>query len=426
MIGARVPPLNEPTVYRALLPVLMTVFLDLIGFGIVIPLLPFYAEEYGASAAEVTWLMAAYSLAQFLFAPLWGSASDRFGRRPVLIASILMTAVGLAGFAAAESLAGLFVFRILHGAMTANISTAQAAVADVTPPEKRAIGMGLIGAAFGVGFTVGPFLGGELTAPAIAEQLGALLGGVEVNRYAVPIWVAAAMSVVNLGMTAVLLPETRHPGSTTRPRPLSPSAFLAVLRHPVIGLCVLLTFVLTVAFAMMESTFTLFAEHVRGLDAPEVGRMFGVAGVVMILVQGGLIRPLVRRFGEGPLVPLGIGMLALGLAVLPFAPPVGAMVAVFVWIAIGNGISSPSLQALISKGTSDEEQGFVLGTNQSMSALARTVGPTIGGLLYSGLGPATPFLAAGAVLGLSVLLAFAALRQRAAGVAAPRGSSSAR
>ena len=144
--------------------------------------------------------------------------------------------------------------------------------------------------------------------------------------------------------------------------------------------------------------------------------MFGVAGIVMILVQGGLIRPLVKRFGEGPLVPVGIGMLALGLAVLPFAPPVGAMVTVFVWIAIGNGISSPSLQALISKGTSEEEQGFVLGTNQSMSALARAIGPTIGGLLYTGLGPASPFLMAGAVLGLSVLLAFAALRQRAAGL----------
>ena len=221
MIQTSSPP-TEPVVFRALLPVLMTVFLDLIGFGIVIPLLPFYAEEYGASAAEVTWLMAAYSLAQFFFAPLWGSASDRFGRRPVLLASILMTAVGLAGFAAAESLAGLFLFRILHGAMTANISTAQAAVADITPPEKRAMGMGLIGAAFGVGFTVGPFVGGELTAPSIAAAVSDLLGGVAVNRYAVPIWVAAAMSVANLAMTAVLLPETRHPGSTTRPRPCRP------------------------------------------------------------------------------------------------------------------------------------------------------------------------------------------------------------
>ena len=417
MIG---PPPSRPgpPVFRALLPVLMTVFLDLIGFGIVIPLLPFYAEEYGASAAEVTWLMAAYSLAQFLFAPLWGSASDRFGRRPVLLASILMTAVGLAGFAAAESLAGLFVFRILHGAMTANISTAQAAVADITPPDKRAMGMGLIGAAFGVGFTVGPLVGGELTAPGIAAALSDLLGGVEVNRYAVPIWVAAGMSAVNLLMTAVLLPETRQPGSTTRPRPLSPTAFIKVLRHPVVGLCVLLTFVLTMSFAMMESTFTLFAEHARGLDAPQVGRMFGVAGVVMILVQGGLIRPLVKRFGEGPLVPAGIAILAAGLALLPFAPPVGPMVGVFVVIAIGNGVSSPSLQALISKGTSPAEQGFVLGTNQSMSALARAIGPTLGGLLYTGLGPSSPFVASAGVLAVAVGLAVVAVRKHARALAA--------
>lgn len=398
--------------FRALLPVLMTVFLDLIGFGIVIPLLPFYAEEYGASAAEVTWLMAAYSLAQFLFAPLWGAASDRFGRRPVLLASIMMTAVGLAGFAAAETLAGLFAFRILHGAMTANISTAQAAVADITPPHQRAMGMGLIGAAFGVGFTVGPFMGGELTDPGIAAALSDLLGGLEINRYAVPIWVAAGMSAVNLLMTAVLLPETRRPGSTSRPRTLNPAAFVKVLRHPVVGLCVLLTFVLTMSFAMMESTFTLFAEHARGLDAPQVGRMFGVAGIVMILVQGGLIRPLVKRFGESALVPVGIAILAVGLALLPFAPPVGPMVAVFVWIAIGNGISSPSLQALISKGTSPEEQGFVLGTNQSMSALARAIGPTIGGLLYTGMGPSSPFLAASGVLAIAVGLAVVAVRQR--------------
>ena len=146
--------------------------------------------------------------------------------------------------------------------------------------------------------------------------------------------------------------------------------------------------------------------------------MFGVAGVVMILVQGGLIRPLVKRFGEGPLVPIGIGILAVGLALLPFAPPVGPMVAVFVWIAIGNGISSPSLQALISQGTSPAEQGFVLGTNQSMSALARAIGPTIGGLLYTGLGPSSPFLGAAAVLAVAVILAVAAVRQRTRALAA--------
>ena len=387
---------------RALVPVLLCVFLDLVGFGIVIPLLTFYAEDYGASAVHVTLLMAIYSLAQFFFAPVWGGLSDRLGRRPVLVASIGFTAVWLALFAAADQLWMLFLFRGLHGACAANVSTAQAAVADLTPPDKRAAGMGLIGAAFGVGFTVGPFLGGELA------QYG----------YATPIWVAAAMSAVNFVLALVMLPETRKPDSTTRPRPISPAAFLRVARHPVVGLCVVLTFVLTMSFAIMESSFTLFAEHARGLSAAGVGRMFGVAGLVMIIVQGGMIRPLVKRFGEAPLVPVGIGILAVGLALLPFAPPFWPMVTVFVLMAIGQGISGPSLNALISNGTDEADQGFVLGTNQSMSALARAVGPTIAGLLYAGIAPSAPFLVSSGILCLAVLLSLAALRQRARALAA--------
>lgn len=382
---------------RALIPVLLCVFLDLIGFGIVIPLLTFYAEVYGAGPVQVTGLMAIYSLAQFLFAPVWGGLSDRWGRRPVLLVSIAATALWLALFAAADQLWMLFLFRGLHGACAANVSTAQAAVADLTPPDKRAIGMGLIGAAFGVGFTVGPFLGGELS------QYG----------YDVPIWIAAAMSAANFLLALWMLPETRKPDSTTRPRPITPAAFLRVARHPVIGLCVVLTFVLTMSFAIMESSFTLFAEHARGLSAPEVGRMFGIAGLVMIFVQGGMIRPLVKRFGEAPLVPVGVALLSVGLLLLPFAPPFVPMVSVFVLMAIGQGISGPSLNALISNGTSDDEQGFVLGTNQSMSALARAVGPTVSGLLYAGIAPSAPFLVSSAVLALGVGLSLVALRQRA-------------
>ena len=380
---------------RALIPVLLVVFLDLIGFGIVIPLLTFYSEDYGASPFQVTMLMAVYSLAQFAFAPLWGALSDRVGRRPVLLASIAATVVCLSGFAAANTLWMLFLFRTLHGACAANISTAQAAVADLTTPEKRAAGMGLIGAAFGIGFSVGPFIGGEMST----------------FGYAAPIWLAAGLSAINLVLAYFMLPETRHPGSTTRPRPISPAAFIRVATHPVVGLCVVLTFVLTVSFAMMESSFTLFAEHVRGLGAQDVGRMFAVAGVVMIVVQGGLIRPLVKRFGEAPLVPTGIAILAIGLAALPFAPPFGPMVAIFVLMAIGQGISGPSLHSMISRGTAPEEQGLVLGTNQSMSALARGIGPAFAGLLYADISPSSPFLVSSGVLVLGFLLAVAAVRR---------------
>lgn len=386
---------------KALIPVLMAVVLDLLGFGIVIPLLTFYAEEYGAGPVAVTLLMAVYSLAQFLMAPVWGALSDRYGRRPIMLFSIAMATVCLAGFAWAESLALLFVFRTLHGAAAANISTAQACVADVTTPENRAKGMGLIGAAFGFGFTVGPFIGGELS----------------VHGLAAPIWFAAGLSAINLFLAFVWLKETRNPETKRHVRSIRPAAFARVLTHPVVGLCIALTFVMTVAFAIMESSFTLFAEHVRDLDARAVGRMFGIAGMTMILVQGTLIGRLVKRFGERPLVPVGVAMLAIGLLTLPFAPPPTAMVLVFMLMAMGQGIASPSLNSLISKGAGPEEQGFILGTNQSMSALARAVGPTFAGWLYVG-GAAWPFFASGAILLVSVGLARAAVKQHAKNMAA--------
>lgn len=380
---------------RALIPVLLTVFLDLLGFGLVIPLLTYYAESFDASPVHVTLLMAVYSLAQFLFAPLWGGLSDRVGRRPVLLFSVGATAVCLAGFASATSLWMLFLFRALHGMATANISTAQACVADLTTPENRARGMGLIGAAFGVGFTVGPFVGGELSRFGLAF----------------PIWVAAGLSALNFVLALVLLPETRKPGSEQRRRPISPAAFLTVMRHPVVGLCVTLTFLNTIAFAMMESVFTLFAEHRWHLDAVAVGRMFGVSGLITVLVQGGLIGRLVKRFGEGRLLPVGVALLCLGLLLLPFAPPVGAMVGTFALIAVGQSISTPSLHSLISRGTRPDEQGFVLGTNQSLSALARVVGPSLAGFIFLHASQEAPFLVSAAILALGVPLSLAAARQ---------------
>lgn len=391
---------------KAVYPLLLAVLLDLLGFGIVIPLLTFYVEEHGASALQVTLLMAIYSLMQFVFAPLWGALSDKHGRRPIMLFSIGMTAACLWGFALAPSLVWLFVFRGLHGAATANISTAQAAMADLTTPENRARGMGLIGAAFGVGFTLGPWMGGELS------RFG----------YAVPIMVAAGLSMLNLLLAALLLPETR-PVASAAPRhadrTLDPRRLLAALGHPVVGLCVLLTFALTLAFAMMESTFTLFASHVRQLDAPTVGRYFGVSGLVMILVQGGLIRHLVKRFGEAPLVPIGVGLLAISMVLLPLAPPPVWMVLVFCLMAVGQGISSPSLNAMISRGAGAHEQGLVLGANQSMSALARAVGPACAGVLYMSWGESSPFYAAGALLALAVGLALVAVGRWTRSMATP-------
>ncbi|MCB9759651.1 MAG: MFS transporter [Alphaproteobacteria bacterium] len=373
-----------------LLVIFLTVLVDLIGFGIVIPLLTFYAEAYGASAMQVTLLMACYSAAQFLFAPLWGALSDRHGRRPVLLLSILMASLMLAGFAWADELWLLFLFRTVHGVFAANISVAQACIADLTTPENRARGMGMLGAAFGLGFTLGPWIGGEFS----------------VYGLSAPIWVAAALSGVNFLMAVVMLPETRAPGTgPARARPIHPGAFLQVIRHPAVGRLITLFFLMTFAFSMMEATFSLFEEHRYGLTARDVGRVLGLIGVVGIVVQGGLIGRLTRRFGELRLVRVGITGLALTLVLLPFAPPWAPLLAVCGLLAVFQGLLQPSSQALISKRTSAEEQGFVLGTNQSLSALARATAPTLGGLLFAKVALGAAFIAGAALLGLGSFVA---------------------
>jgi DHA1 family tetracycline resistance protein-like MFS transporter len=381
---------------RSLGPVLLTVLLDLLGFGLVIPLLSFYAEDYGATPLQVTLLMAVYSIAQFVFAPVWGSLSDRIGRRPVMLLSIAGSALALSGFALATTVPMLFLFRGLHGMCAANISTAQAYVADVTTPENRARGMGLIGASFGLGFSLGPWLGGELSAFGLV----------------VPIWTAAGLSALNFAWALFGLPESRPVGDrATARRPLDPRALWKGVSHPVVGAAIALTFAATFAFALLESTFALVAEHSWDMGAQDVGRLFGLIGVVGIVIQGGLIGRLVARFGERILVIFGYLCTASGLVTLGLAP--GGLT---VWggctlIAIGQSVANPSLQSLISRAVSADEQGAILGVNQSLGALARATAPPLGGTLYTHVARGAAMLVGGAVMGLALLLAGPATRR---------------
>ena len=387
------------------LVIFFTVLLDLVGFGIVIPLLPFYALEgqFSASPMEIGFLMASYSLAQFLFAPLWGSLSDRHGRRPILLMSIGLGALMLAGFAAATSLWMLFVFRSMHGVFAANISTAQAYIADITAPEDRAKGMGLIGAAFGLGFTLGPWMGGELS----------------VYGHAAPIWLACALSTLNFVLAYFLLPESRDltQESARRPRPIHPMTFLKVFRHPAVGAAILLTFVMTFAFSMMEASFALYGEAMNGLDAQSIGRLMGVIGVVMIVVQGGLIGPLTKRFGEGALVRVGLPSVGACIGALAFVgpttdslvfSPLGGICAL---MAFFYAMTQPSLYAIISVRSSGEDQGLVMGTNQSLSALARATAPALGLFVFDEIALVVPFYIAGVLLFVASLLAKVATRE---------------
>ncbi|MFZ5477898.1 MAG: MFS transporter [Myxococcota bacterium] len=382
--------------------VFLTVVLDLVGFGIVIPLLPFYAEAFHATPLQVTLLMACFSAAQFLVAPVMGQLSDRVGRRPVLVASIGLTAVMLAAFASAKALWMLFLFRTLHGAMTANISTAQACMADLTTPENRAKGMGLIGAAFGIGFTIGPFVGGELYAFA-QDSPGWQSTGL--LPFVLPLGFAAFLSFVDFLLAWRWLPETRHPGSARSERSISPATLVRAFAHPGAGLCIALAFAQVFAFAMMESTFTLFAEREHAMTPRDVGRMFGLVGVVGIVVQGGLIGRVVKRWGERPLVPLGLATMAVALVALPFAPRGVWMQLDFAVLAVGQGLTTPSVNALISRATGPDEQGAVLGSSQSMGALARATGPALGGVLFERLSHAAPFWSSAVLLALAAVFA---------------------
>ena len=367
----------------------LTVFLDLLGFGLVIPFLPGVARHLGASDLVATLPAVAYSLMQFLFIPIWGRLSDRVGRRPVLLWSIAATAAGMTMLGLSQSLVLLFIARFWSGIATANIAVAQAYIADVTPPEKRARGMGIIGMAFGLGFIIGPFAGGALGRVLIFGRPGALAA-----------FVAAGLSVVNLILAFATLPESlpreSRGKSKRRASPLDFAQLRAAVALPGVGQALAINFTMIFWFAGMEQTFRLFTEDAFGMTDWETGRIFGLIGIVAAIVQGGLISMLSRRFGEVRLLRTGMFLQALAFALLGYCPHLGhyALLGLFTsagLIAFGNGLCTPTLPAYVSRRAGAEAQGITLGSLQSASALGRVLGPAAGGLLYQLLNPSAPY-----------------------------------
>ncbi len=361
----------------------LIVFVDLVGFGLVIPLLPFYAVRFGASPQQVTLLLAVYSLMQLFAAPLWGRLSDRIGRRPVLMTSMAASVVAYLWLGAADALWMLFAARALAGACAGNIAAAQAYIADVTTPENRARGMGMIGAAFGLGFIFGPALGGFLAGadPATANLQ-------------TPAWVAAGLSLAALCGVLVLLRESRSAEERAQavPRLSRVGAIHGALRRPVLSRLILVFFLVILAFAAMESTFALWAMAQFKWGPEQVGYVFAYIGVLSAILQGGLIGRLAHRFGEERLLLAGLVLICAGLLALPFARDVAWLGVAVSGLALGMGLTQPSLNSLISRRAGRAEQGSVLGVTQSVGSLSRVLGPALAGMLFGELGRASPFL----------------------------------
>ncbi len=370
--------------------IFITVFIDLVGFGIVLPLLPYYAETYGAASLAVGLLSASYSLMQFIFTPVWGRLSDRFGRRPLILLSLAGSCAGFLIFGLARTLPLLFLGRMVAGIAGAIIPTTNAYIADVTTPENRAKGMGLVGAAFGLGFVLGPAIGG-LLAP---------------YGYDKPAFLASFMAGMNFLFAYFKLPEslTAENRQRARKQGFTLQALGTALSHPHIGLLLILFFVVTFAFSNMEATFGLLNEHVYGLTARQTGYLFTYIGLLMSLMQGVFVGRIVRRLGEKACIALGTFTMVIGLGMLPFAPSILIYCAIISVMSFGAGINNPSITGLLSRSSSEAEQGGILGIAQSLASLGRILGPMWGGYVFDAAGHAWPFLSAALVMSFAFLL----------------------
>ena len=378
--------------------IFFTVFIDMVGFGIVIPVLPLYAEHFHATPVQIGWLTGIYSGMQIIFVPILGRLSDRFGRRPILIVSLLGTALGFLIMGWATSLTLLFVARIIDGASGGNIATAQAYIADVSTPENRSRSMGVIGAAFGLGFTFGPMIGGILSR----------------ISYGAPFYFAAGLAAVNVALLYFILPESLS--AEYRSQPHARTRLAEVFQHGNARMfgTIVATYLFTVTgFAIMTTLFALFTEKQFGFDARHTGYVFGFIGILSVILQGGLMGRLVKRFGETALARTGLLLLATALALLPLVPTVPMLLAVCAALAIANGLVNPTLNGLASQMIDRSWQGRALGMMQSAGSVGRLVGPLLGGwLLMFDLGQPithyarTPFFAAAAILLIAFVLAF--------------------
>lgn len=377
---------------RAFTIIFLTVFIDLLGFGLIIPILPNYAKTLGASDAEFGFIAAVFSLLNFIFTPFLGAYSDRIGRRPIILVSVFMNMVGYILFAHAFALP-LFIFsRVLNGIGSSNISAAQAYIADISSPENRTKMMGMIGAAFGLGFIFGPLFGGLLKTAYGIEGLG---------------YSAAALCLVNLVSVYFLLPESNKNLNKDAPIKFVPiDDYKKAFSKPVLRELMWLWVIYVLAFAAMQTVSALLWKEQYGFDEKHIGYLFGIIGVASVIVQAGLIGRLNSAFGEKKLLIIGSVLMIIGLGTVPFVPHQNFWfwaVVNICFISLGNGCLTPSITALVSKITPPEEQGRMLGLSQSVGSISRILGPAMSGIFY-GWYYALPYLVSGALMVVGLYL----------------------
>jgi MFS family permease len=407
----------------SLLIIILTVFLDLVGFGIVMPSLPIFAKHFNASGVTIGLLMASYSAMQFLFSPILGRLSDRVGRRPILLLSLAGSTLSYAIFAIASGMSGslaltlLFASRIFAGIFGANITVAQAYIADITPPDQRSRKMGLIGMAFGLGFIFGPVIG---------------FAGMRLFGVTGPGWVAAVICGLNFIFALIRLPETWTPTADTASRRPQVAQILHTLRQPRIGLLVGLFFLGTFVFSAFETTLGLLvsrnfnlafdtAGHEFNYD-PKFFALYAYCGLIGALVQGGVIGRAVKALGEPGLITLSFVVVAIGLAPMPFISLAhfgwAGLLLVLAFISVGSSLTRPPIFGMISQLSPADEQGQSIGVAQSAGSLARILGPIFGGALLT-QHPVTLFLSSALISIIGSALAWGYLRRTSHSPATP-------
>ncbi|MCB2106496.1 MAG: MFS transporter [Rhodobacteraceae bacterium] len=391
-----------------MLSIFLIVFVGMLGTSLLAPLIPFYAARLGVSPEFITLIMALYALCQFLAAPLWGRISDAYGRKPVLMATVAGSALGFVLLGFADSIWLLVLARVIGGVSAGNLAAAYAYVSDITTPQNRSAGLGKVGAAFGLGFVLGPGVGGLLAGGDTALDA----------NFARPAFAAAALSALAFIVTWMLLKEPAKSAAVKKPGSLNPFArFKGIIGHPTLAMTVGLTMLLTTAASVRESTVALWAHDHFALDAKEIGFLFAYTGLVITACQGAVMGAVSKRIGDANLLIVGIVAYATGLGCFVVADSMTLLVVGTTLNAFGTAVFSNAPPTVASKLAQPDERGLVLGVNQSAGSLGRFIGPTFAGTLYGQISITAPFSAG--VVGLLLALCVALVLRSKLAASAP-------